>query len=86
MIDKGGDITSKRGYKQTCNNWTGEHTCESPLYIGKGFRTRVNERESAQSWESNWSTCMLRNGIGHAEQCSIQTIRTTSEVKEIRMV
>ena len=53
MIDRGQDLTLKRGYKQTCNNWTGEHTCESPVYIGKGFRTRANEKESAWSQESN---------------------------------
>ena len=53
MIDRGWCITSKRGYKQTCNNWTGEHTCKSPVYIGKGFGTRVNERESVWSWECN---------------------------------
>ena len=53
MIDKGRGITSKRGYKQTCNNWTRGHTCESPVYIGKGFGTRANERESARSRESN---------------------------------
>ena len=53
MIDKGQSITSKRGYKQTCNNWTEEHTCMSPVYIGKGFGMRMNERESMWSWESN---------------------------------
>ena len=51
MINKGWGIILKRGYKQMCNNWAGEHTCESPVYIGKGFGMRVNERESAWSWE-----------------------------------
>ena len=53
MIDRGRGITSKRGYKQTCNNWTREHTCKSPVYIGKGFGTRMNERVSTQSQEFN---------------------------------
>ena len=51
MIDKGWGITLKRGYKQTWNNWTGEHTCKSPVYIWKGIRMRANERESTWSQE-----------------------------------